>query len=316
MNSISAVLNSVASLSGTLSQGPMIINDWVITVEEIEGGKRLIARRGSEEQVMDIMDGPEGPTGPQGEKGDTGEQGPKGDPGEKGDTGDTGPQGPQGEKGLTGADGAQGPKGDQGEKGDKGDKGDTGPQGPKGDPGPAGVDGVPGADGKTAYQYAQDGGYTGSEEEFAAELAEVRSDKPYELIESITAEQSAVITRTQEPDGTAYAFDAVIVRINTNGSAFAGSLYLKNGNTNIGMGYFSATETKPKLAMETRKDRGYWLTDCYIPSTSAVLYGGTCRVNDTGMLKHAAADYPVINAFATSAAVPVGTVVEIWGVRT
>lgn len=117
MNSISAVLNSVASLSGTLSQGPMIINDWVITVEEIEGGKRLIARRGSEEQVMDIMDGPEGPTGPQGEKGDTGEQGPKGDPG------------------------------------------------------PAGVDGVPGADGKTAYQYAQDGGYTGSEEEFAAKLA-------------------------------------------------------------------------------------------------------------------------------------------------
>lgn len=39
-------------------------------------------------------------------------------------------------------------------KGDKGDKGDTG------------------TTGKTAYEYAQDGGYTGTEEEFAAKLAE------------------------------------------------------------------------------------------------------------------------------------------------
>ena len=35
----------------------------------------------------------------------------------------------------------------------------------KGDPG------APGADGKSAYQYAQDGGYTGTETEFAAKLA-------------------------------------------------------------------------------------------------------------------------------------------------
>lgn len=42
----------------------------------------------------------------------------------------------------------------------------TGPQGPQGEPG------KDGADGKSAYSYAQDGGYTGSEEEFAAKLAE------------------------------------------------------------------------------------------------------------------------------------------------
>ena len=51
------------------------------------------------------------------------------------------PQGPQGEKGEPGADGNDGPKG------------------------------VPGADGKSAYQYALDGGYTGTEEEFAEKLA-------------------------------------------------------------------------------------------------------------------------------------------------
>lgn len=48
----------------------------------------------------------------------------------------------------------------------KGPKGDTGATGPKGATGPAG------ADGKSAYQYAVEGGYTGTETEFAAKLAE------------------------------------------------------------------------------------------------------------------------------------------------
>ena len=37
---------------------------------------------------------------------------------------------------------------------------------------PKGADGQPGADGKTAYQYAQDGGYTRTETEFATKLAQ------------------------------------------------------------------------------------------------------------------------------------------------
>ena len=44
----------------------------------------------------------------------------------------------------------------------------------KGDPGTPGAPGAPGApgkDGKSAYQYAQDGGYTGTETEFAKKLA-------------------------------------------------------------------------------------------------------------------------------------------------
>lgn len=44
-------------------------------------------------------------------------------------------------------------------RGEKGDKGDTG------------ATGATGADGKSAYSYAQDGGYTGTEAEFAAKLA-------------------------------------------------------------------------------------------------------------------------------------------------
>lgn len=73
-----------------------------------------------------------------------GDTGPKGEKGEKGDTGDTGPQGIQGPAGT---------------------------QGPQGEAGAAGADGKDGADGKSAYQYAVEGGYTGTEAEFKSKMA-------------------------------------------------------------------------------------------------------------------------------------------------
>lgn len=77
--------------------------------------------------------------------------------GPAGINGEQGPQGPKGE------DGATGPKGD---KGDPGEAGPEGPQGEQGIQGPAGKDGTNGSDGKSAYQYAQDGGFIGSESDF------------------------------------------------------------------------------------------------------------------------------------------------------
>ena len=43
-------------------------------------------------------------------------------------------------------------------------------KGDKGDPGVNGTDGADGADGKSAYEYAKDGGYTGSESQFARDI--------------------------------------------------------------------------------------------------------------------------------------------------
>ena len=57
----------------------------------------------------------------------------------------------------------------------RGDKGDTGAKGEKGDTG------ATGSDGKSAYQYAQDGGYTGTEAEFAAKLAQEKFANPNAL---------------------------------------------------------------------------------------------------------------------------------------
>ena len=141
-----------------------------------------------------VTNGKDGSQGPKGDKGDTGPQGPQGDKGE------TGAQGPQGEKGETGAQGPQGDKGETGAQGPKGDKGDTGPQGPQGDKGDTGNSGVyvgsgtmpadcnvqidiagdiftleqlkgdKGDTGKSAYQYAKDNGYTGTEAKYEEDM--------------------------------------------------------------------------------------------------------------------------------------------------
>lgn len=95
--------------------------------------------------------------------GDPGPQGPQGIPGPKGDPGVTGPEGPAGPKGDPGATGPTGATGPQGPQG---------PEGPRGPQGPAGADGAPGATGKNAYQYAQSGGFQGTEEQFAQAMAQ------------------------------------------------------------------------------------------------------------------------------------------------
>lgn len=56
---IHAVLGA-ASLSGALSTGSVIVNDYTITKQGIDGGHRLTITRGSEVQTMDIMDGVDG----------------------------------------------------------------------------------------------------------------------------------------------------------------------------------------------------------------------------------------------------------------
>ena len=57
----------------------------------------------------------------------------------------------------------------------------NGKNGADGNPGANGSPGAPGADGKSAYQYAQDGGYTGTENEFAEKLAQEKFVNPNAL---------------------------------------------------------------------------------------------------------------------------------------
>ena len=96
--------------------------------------------------------------------------------------------------GMPAVDGAniKGPKGDTGAKGATGPKGETGATGAQGPQGPAGD---AGADGKSAYAYAVEGGYTGTEEEFAAKLAEEIYPGAYPVVD-MTADTAELTPNT------------------------------------------------------------------------------------------------------------------------
>lgn len=114
-------------------------------------------------------------------------------------------KGPQGEQGIPGEKGEQGDKGDIGEKGEKGDKGDTGAAGATGATGARGIQGEPGtdgkdgADGKSAYETAQEGGYTGTEDDFRAAMASVgdKADKASGLTVTLWADDWSANTLRQ-----------------------------------------------------------------------------------------------------------------------
>ena len=141
--------------------------------------------------------------------------------GPKGDTGATGAQGPAGATGATGAQGPQGPAGDAG------------------------------ADGKSAYAYAVEGGYTGTEEEFAAKLAQEKfanpnaltftgaatgsydgsapltvnipsgggGDNPWRLIKTVTLEETVKsITVDTDNDGNAFSLSEIYINTNVTNS--------------------------------------------------------------------------------------------------
>ena len=133
-----------------------------------------------------------GAQGEQGPAGQDGQQGPEGPAGKDGKDGDPGPAGADGKDGQDGQPGRDGSNGQDGEDGfspiatvtksgkvatititDKnGTTTQTVSDGNDGQNGQDGQDGAAGQDGKTAYQYAVDGGYTGTEQQFAQKMAQ------------------------------------------------------------------------------------------------------------------------------------------------
>lgn len=54
---LSATLGNNAGVNAQLTPGGIIMNDYRLTVSDIDGGKRLTVKRGNEVQQMDIMNG-------------------------------------------------------------------------------------------------------------------------------------------------------------------------------------------------------------------------------------------------------------------
>ena len=90
-----------------------------------------------------------------------------------------------------------GVKGDTGERGERGVQGIQGPQGVEGPEGPQGPAGVAGQDGKSAYQTAAEGGYSGTETAFNAALVELPNHiADEENPHGVTAAQVGAATET------------------------------------------------------------------------------------------------------------------------
>ena len=135
----------------------------------------------------DGIDGRDGEPGAPGKNGKDGEPGAPGKNGKDGRDGQDGAPGPKGDPGRDGIDGRDGQDGKDGRDGRDGVDGKDGAPGPKGDPGRDGIDGRDGAqvpkgdpgrdgtNGKSAYEYAVEAGYTGTEKDFADALARIGS---------------------------------------------------------------------------------------------------------------------------------------------
>ena len=194
-----------------------------------------------------------------------GEKGDKGNAGEKGDRGEQGLRGLQGERGIQGEKGdkgdaftyadftaeqlaaLKGPKGEKGEKGDKGDKGDPGPKGDKGDKG---------ADGKSAYAYAVEGGYTGTEEEFTEKLSQIGGEEKKNLFSFENSHQYIAQLSKNKPNENYIAYQSD----NTYGYKDSSNGYFVFGSFGYNMGITNGLELPLQAG-------SYKLSaDIYIPS--------------------------------------------------
>lgn len=292
--------------------------------------------------------GPQGEAGPQGPKGERGLTGEKGDRGERGPMGIQGLQGPKGEKGPKGEPGA--PIDVQIKANSIVEDGvatipiagynrlgvvQLDPAGFAG----ASVDGilalVPPTDAqisththtqrpitpscmdyavKAAMCDGKGAAWTAAEQKAARERMGI--DKPYELIEEITLTENVTqIIRTDEPDGTAYAFERVAIKINRTNTG-EGGVYVYSGSTVLGWSYLS--KSGQYFACETFSLHGYWQNYRYSASSGHNDYDSIAPSGDSRFLKikKVAGQYvSKIRITLSNAELGIGTKISIYGVR-
>ena len=147
----------------------------------------------------------------------------------------------------------------------KGPKGDTGAAGPKGD---TGATGPAGANGKSAYAYAVEGGYTGTEAEFAAKLAKEKFANPN------------AITFTGAVTGSYDGSAPLSVEIPSGGGSGggSGSEYVEVFSTTIEeeIAVFEHAFTAEEIAILADAKRIYVRIYTGLPSNASADDHGTC----------------------------------------
>ncbi len=219
--------------------------------------------------------------------------------------------------------GPEGPQGIEGERGETGPAGAPGKDGAPGAPGSSGV--YIGKEAPTDANVWIDPEGTGTEtlpnphplvingvSYDGSERVEIK-DGEYELIETITLEEDGFLTRTAEPDGTPYRFDAVYVEITSTLVDFNGfNIYVefdKAGSHPMWIEKYSGNTalTKKYAYLEVTKQYGLYharyrthTTNNYIANLQE-----SVLANASGRIK----------TIKVANAAPAGTTFAIWGVR-
>ena len=181
---------SANGFAGTEEELTNILNEKVSSSGETSSDIYDILAKmgytGSKDDLISSLAGKDGVDGQDGRDGVDGRDGIDGQDGRDGINGKDGKDGKDGIDGKDGLNGTNGRDGIDGKDGRDGIDGKDGVDGKDGIDGIDGKDGVDGADGKTAYEYATEGGYTGTIEEFTEALAMAANpeaeDDVYELL--------------------------------------------------------------------------------------------------------------------------------------
>ena len=228
-------------------------------------------------------------------------------------------------KGPKGDTGPAGAKGDTGAQGPQGDTGPAGPQGPQGEKGPQGSQGARGAAGivvSTTEPTDESHPVWVNPE---GENTPLPGDSRFELIETITiAEDTNIIERTAEPDGTAYNFHSMALRVTFPTSKAESSVT----NFRVSMFVDKTNTTEPLDAVRTFKLNQYTNILTVLTESHYGLY--VTQMSDVTSNRGHLGGFPTIISsdyrFGTgiwklaiqttlSNDLYAGTVVEIYGVR-
>ena len=307
---MNARLNAAQALSGDIGAGSVVVNDYQIQADAIDGGHRLTITRGSEVQTFDLKNGAPGAPGEPGPAGPQGEPGPAGPQGEKGDPG---PAGPQGKPGMDAPQDAvlYTPQTLTTEQQKQARENIAA----------AGVESVEAVETALGGKLDSTPGtwpvWTADEQVAARERIGI--DEPFELIEKFTVDEESVlyVERDVEPDGTDYSFKRVMVRITSYDTNMSGLCRIvlahKNGygkfEYNYSAGFFGSDYNLIYIFGE--KQNGLWKIDTVITHTNGVTRSVYSEVDTRCQ------DYNLITGLKIqfNNYFIVGTQIEIFGVR-
>ena len=157
-------------------------------------------------------------------------------------------------------------------------------------------------------------------EEQAAARERIGLDKPFELIETITIDEESVnvVKRDAEPDGTAYNFESMMVRVtsfNTNMSGLFRTIFahMTGGykfDVNYSSMFFSTSFNDFYLLCEKRN--GIWNIESILSHTNGVARGYYAQPDLLDMDKNLITG---VSLYFSKSNFIVGTEIKIYGVR-